>query len=63
MQRYWINAPSIFQPVHHFHGRNVIAEKTPDSTVTVYFTDGDTISALIPSKYLANGWKTPNHGA
>ncbi len=57
MKRHWINAPSTLQPVHHMHGKNVIAEKTDDKMVTVYFVDGDTISARIPAIFLADGWR------
>jgi hypothetical protein len=56
MQRHWINAPSTLQPVHKWHGARVLADKKPDSMVTVYFTEGPTISAIIPSRYLAEGW-------
>jgi len=57
MQRYWINAPSTLQPVHHWHGKRVLCDKQPNTVVTVYFTEGETISAMIPSMYLANGWR------
>lgn len=59
MERCWINAPSTLQPVHHWHGRNVIVDRGDRDgvCVTVYFTEGQIISAMIPSMYLAKGYK------
>lgn len=59
MQRHWIKAPSTRDTVHHWNGRKVLCDvsQTVGSCVTVYFVDGDTISALIPKKYLSKtGW-------
>jgi hypothetical protein len=60
MERYWINAPSTLQRVHHMHRMNVLCDKSDKVTpncVTVYFTSGDVISAVIPAIYLSKGWK------
>ena len=58
MERHWINAPSNQQVVHHWHGKNVLVDMSDRCgiLVTVYFTQGDTISAMIPAMYLAKGW-------
>ena len=56
MERYWINSPSILQPLHAYHGLNVIGPTRLDKLVTVYPVNGSTKSMLIPSLYLANGW-------
>jgi hypothetical protein len=59
LERYWINAPSTLQPVHHWNGRNVFVDKSDRDgvCVTVYFTEGPTISAMIPKMYLSAGWQ------
>jgi hypothetical protein len=59
MKRYWINAPSTLQSIHLMHGQNVLCDVSDrfGECVTVYFTSGPTISAMIPSLYLSKGWK------
>jgi hypothetical protein len=58
MERCWINAPSTLQPVHHWHGRNVIVDRSDSDgmCVTVYFIEGPIVSAMIPALYLSKGW-------
>jgi len=54
MERMWINQPSTAQPYHKYHGRNVLWDKERD---TVYFTEGETVSAMFPANVLSAGWK------
>jgi len=56
--RMWINQPSSFQLLHRLHGANVIAQPPyrHDKTVTVYFTEGDVVSMLVPKECLTRGW-------
>jgi hypothetical protein len=67
LERYWINQPSTLQPHHKMHGKNVLARlgvtinrklKNQNPLITtVYFVDGDTISADIFTNSLSPGWK------
>lgn len=58
MKRMWINQPSCLQPLHKLHGYNVIADMdSDDRSATVYFTEGEIISMIIPKIWLSNGWK------
>ena len=58
LKRYWINQPSTLQPCHRWHGRNVIADTTEQGkNATVYFADGDEISAIVPKLVLSQGWR------
>ena len=60
MERYWINQPSNLQLLHKYHGRLVLAPRIIKSkNVTIYFIDGEVISALLPANILSQGW--PKH--
>lgn len=65
MKRYWINQPSTLQPCHSMHGQNVLSDLKPvfdgATNVTVYFAQGEIISAVIPKLALSEGWKTVNN--
>lgn len=57
--RKWINQPSTSQPLHHLHGKNVLAIPELHSEVDgwrVYFLDGDTISMSVLGLWLSDGW-------
>jgi hypothetical protein len=56
MKRMWINQPSALQPLHKYHGVNVLAEDTDEITVTVYFLSGDVVSMEVFDCHLADGW-------
>lgn len=58
MERYWINQPSTLQECHKMHRSNVLCDVSNSfgSCVTVYFTEGDIVSALIPRNALSKGW-------
>lgn len=61
MLRAWINQPSVSQPLHKYHGVRVLADLLDNtyerSNVVVYFTDGPTISMVIPKSTLSfGGW-------
>lgn len=56
LERAWINQPSTLQPLHNWNGKNVLRGKAFGGLVTVYFTDGDIISAMVPSNVLSKGW-------
>lgn len=58
-RRCWINQPSTLQPLHKYHGRNVIAAPYTNNAKTVYFLEGDAISMVVPSEVLAEGWTHP----
>lgn len=54
--RMWINQPSTLQPLHKYHGTNVLA--IPEAGgYTIYFLSGDTISMQASSNWLSFGWK------
>lgn len=55
-RRCWINQPSTLQPLHKHHGQNVIAVPYTNNAKAVYFLAGDTISMVVPSEVLAEGW-------
>lgn len=58
--RAFIDQPSSFHQLHHFHGTDVIVPYQEDSTVvTVYPISGSTISMRIPKLCLTSGW--PKH--
>jgi hypothetical protein len=61
MSRYWVNQPSSLQPAYGFHGQNVIAPENMNEidgpSVTVYFQNGPTTSAILPKLSLSRGWK------
>ncbi len=57
-ERCWINAPSTLNQYNNMHGLRVIAPKkrSGDERVTVYFIDGQIISAMVHQMYLSKGW-------
>lgn len=60
LHRMWINAPSEFQPVHHLHGRKVLAHMGEypyrDKVVVVYPITGVVQSFRLDRMYLSKGW-------
>lgn len=61
MKRFWINQPSTLQPLHKYHGNNVLAENI--NSERVYFTSGNIISMEVPDNVLSAGWlKTKKEG-
>lgn len=58
IQRCWINQPSTSQPLHNWHGLNVLAhiEEGETKMATVYPLKGETISMYIPIICLSKGW-------
>lgn len=55
-RRCWIDQPSTHQPLHAFHGKNVIAV-TVNKETTLYFIDGAVESMCIGDLGgLRNGW-------
>ena len=64
LQRMWINQPSKLQPLHHLHGRNVLAHHEYDtekmSTWRVYFLEGDIVSSQVDGLWLSRGWVGPS---
>lgn len=50
--RAWIDQPSTLQPLHHMHGKVCIAYDDGDNYSTVYFTEGDTHSMIVPRSAL-----------
>ena len=56
MQRMWINQPSTIQPLHHLHGRRVLAQRESDSVTRVYFLSGEVINQQVPNLALSPGW-------
>jgi len=54
--RMWIDQPSTLQPLHKYHGTNVLA--IPEGNdYRIYFLSGDTISMQASRNWLALGWK------
>ena len=47
----WVNQPSALQPLHKYHGKIGIAVKE-NETVTVYFTEGEVYSMVVPENCL-----------
>jgi hypothetical protein len=59
LKRMWINQPSTLQPLHKYHGRNVLAYK--EGTVyRIYFLSGRVVSMQAPSGCLSLGWIRQN---
>jgi hypothetical protein len=58
--RYFVNQPSMLQPMHKYHGLNVLAIKEPssDDAMRVYFLSGDCVSMIMPKLALSKGWRT-----
>ena len=56
-QRCWINQPSTLQPLHHLHGKCVLAVDDTNKMKTIYFLDGEIVSARVPANVLSLGWK------
>jgi phenolic acid decarboxylase len=56
LKRMWINQPSTLQPLHKYHGRNVLAYKE-GTGYRIYFLSGHVIDMQIPSGCLSPGWK------
>lgn len=57
MIRMWINQPSKLQPLHEYHGVNVLAEQNKEFP-TVYLTEGNIVSMVIHRLALSSGWIT-----
>jgi hypothetical protein len=52
----WIDQPSTLQPLHKYHGTNVLA--IPEGNdYRIYFLSGDTISMQASRNWLSLGWK------
>jgi hypothetical protein len=60
MQRMWINQPSQWDVLHKYHGTNVLmdTEKRNDGFIAIYFLEGETVSMVIPSLALSQGWRS-----
>jgi hypothetical protein len=56
-KRMWINQPSINQPDHDIHGKNVIAIPLGRNEYLVFFIDGEEISRIVNTYSLSYGWK------
>jgi hypothetical protein len=59
LKRMWVNQPSTLQPLHKYHGTNVLAETVNNKlTGIVYLLTGDTHSMDIPTNQpvLSEGW-------
>lgn len=59
MKRMWINQPSTLQPFHHLHRVNVLWDEKRE---TVYFLNGNIISAMLPREILSKGWIVKKFG-
>lgn len=59
-RRCWINQPSTLQPLHKYHGQNVLAVPYTDDSQAVYFLSGGVISMVVPSLALSEDWTTPD---
>lgn len=46
--RAWVNQPSKLQPLHGFHGKKCIVNDYGDTVVTVWFTEGEIHSMVVP---------------
>lgn len=58
LQRFWVNQPSIHQPMHALHGTNLLGHAEPHAPqiVRAYFLSGSMISQQIPRHWLSVGW-------
>lgn len=58
LKRMWINQPSIYQPFHHMHGENILADFIDGvgATCTIYYLSGDVISSVVPKLFISDGW-------
>lgn len=58
-KRCWINQPSTLQPLHKYHGMNVLAIPEDKDSCVIYFTSGDIISMRVykSMQCLSKGWK------
>jgi hypothetical protein len=57
-RRKWINQPSVFQPLHHLNGMNVLAVRENDTTSRIYFLQGDIVSMQCSPMLLVDGWRS-----
>lgn len=55
MERMFINQPSTLQPLHKYHGMNVLLNPKDG---TVYPVEGPIHSMMVPSDCLSMGWTT-----
>lgn len=57
MERMWVNQPSTSQPLHKYHGQNVLYDRKGQ---TLYFCRGSVISMMVPTNPLplSFGWQT-----
>jgi len=58
LERYFVNQPSIFQTLHHYHGKNVLfcLDEPDTGWGVIYFTEGDVISMQANIFCLSKGW-------
>jgi len=56
IHRMWINQPSELQVYHAYHGKNVLAEEENETTMRVYFLEGNIISMQMDRNALSMGW-------
>lgn len=54
--RCWINQPSTHQPLHAFHGVDVLAIAEDEGFARVYPLEGPTVSFRVRSDALSKGW-------
>jgi hypothetical protein len=61
IDRKWINQPSTLQPLHEYHGTNVLAEKLPTGDYCVYLLSGEKFGITpVPARSLSPGWAPTN---
>jgi hypothetical protein len=53
----WINQPSTSQPLHAFHGTNVLAQLENESTAQIFFLSGEKHSQQVCPSVLSHGWR------
>lgn len=56
-KRMWINQPSTLQPLHAYHGRNVLAIDDGNGQARMYFTSGPVVAIRGPWLALSEGWR------
>lgn len=57
-KRMWINQPSTLQPLHAYHGTNVLAQPYDGDRMEVFFVSGETVSLITSRTTLSDGWVT-----
>jgi hypothetical protein len=59
IKRAWTDQPSTSQLLHALHGTRVLVDagnRAFEDSVTVYFTEGGTVSMEAPPEALSPGW-------